>query len=67
MVSLGAGVILLLVVVVVLILSVGGILLLLLKLGVITQYALKKEPEDQGIYHLDQSAEPAEEQEQGSG
>jgi hypothetical protein len=63
MLSLAVGVIILLVVVAVLIVSAGAVLLILLKLGVITQYALKKEPEDQSSYHLEQSAEPAEEQE----
>jgi hypothetical protein len=36
---------------------VGGGLLVLVKLGVITSYAFKEEPEDSGVYGIDQSQE----------
>lgn len=49
-----------LVVVGILLLVLAAGVLLLIQLGVITQYALKEEPEDQASYELDQSGEAGE-------
>lgn len=44
----------------VLVVAVALGLLVLVKLGVITHYALKQEPADEGSYELDQSREAGE-------
>jgi hypothetical protein len=50
----------LLVAAIILVIALAIGVLVLVKLGVITRYALQKEPPDQGDYELDQSHEAGE-------